>query len=232
MTSGHAARIAPLARWAEEDMTMASAAEPFKSASSQALRIDELCDQFEAAVQAGKKPQIYEYLQRIADDQRSALLTELTLLDSEYQQKLGERLAVEIHEPRQAGHVGDIESTIDQVVTAKAGDPPSAVTAVVLSVLNGPSQGQRVTLETNGVYLAGRGPEAQLPLPPSDKSISQAHFQIEIALPRCSLTNLSKTNGTFLNGEQVTVTELRHGDIILAGDTALRVAIELRPVFS
>jgi hypothetical protein len=54
------------------------------------LKVDGLCDRFEAAWQAGQRPQIEKYLEPLSGADRSALLTELVALDVEYRRRLGE----------------------------------------------------------------------------------------------------------------------------------------------
>src|SRR5262249_7875226 len=89
----------------------------------------------------------------------------------------------------------------------------------------GPSQGQYFSFDQQDTFVVGRSPLAHLKLPRTDKFLSRVHFQIEVDPPSCRLTNTSSTNGTFVNGQQVSVADLKDGDIILAGNTAIRVCI-------
>jgi pSer/pThr/pTyr-binding forkhead associated (FHA) protein len=120
--------------------------------------------------------------------------------------------------------------TIRQLWTAAGdgdGDPPEACgTKVVLLVATGPQRGQRFVLDRSGTIVVGRGPAADLRLIGGDNSVSRAHFQVEFGPDLCRLTNLSHSNSTLVNGQSVTATDLHHGDVILAGETAIRVSIE------
>jgi tRNA A-37 threonylcarbamoyl transferase component Bud32 len=59
-------------------------------AESQALHIDQVCNRFEEAWQAGPRPQLADYLSEMAEPARSALLRELILLDVDYRRLAGE----------------------------------------------------------------------------------------------------------------------------------------------
>src|SRR5262249_47838812 len=54
-------------------------------------RIDEACDQFEAAWRAGQQPCIEAYLGDMAEPGRSVLVLELIALEVEYRRRQGER---------------------------------------------------------------------------------------------------------------------------------------------
>lgn len=105
----------------------------------------------------------------------------------------------------------------------RATTPP--IRKIVLTVVAGPDSGQSFSLDHNDTFRGGRDPAAQVRLSPDDKTISRFHFQLEVDLPHCRLTNLSSTNGTLVNGQAVSVTDLQHGDIILVGGTAIRVSM-------
>ncbi len=59
---------------------------------STAREIDRICDEFEAAWQAGEVPKVEKFLERIDAEHRSALLEALMQLDLTYRGKLGETL--------------------------------------------------------------------------------------------------------------------------------------------
>jgi hypothetical protein len=55
------------------------------------LRIDQACDRFELAWQAGERPRIGDYLVDTPEPERSALLRELVALDIDYRRQKGEQ---------------------------------------------------------------------------------------------------------------------------------------------
>jgi serine/threonine-protein kinase len=97
---------------------------------------------------------------------------------------------------------------------------------VILSVTAGPFQGRRFTFEGHDTFLVGRVNDAHLQLPYDDPYFSRRHFVLEINPPRCRLLDLGSRNGTFVNGQQVSVAEIRHGDVIKAGHTVFEVSVE------
>jgi hypothetical protein len=63
-------------------------------------RIDELCDEFETALQAGRAPRIEEYLPRLDEAHQPALLGALLEVELEYRRAWGERPSPEEYLPR------------------------------------------------------------------------------------------------------------------------------------
>jgi adenylate cyclase len=74
---------------------------------------------------------------------------------------------------------------------------------------------------TPGDTVVGRAGICDLAI--DDPSISRRHVRFRVHGDRCVLTDLGGRNGTFVNGEQVTETEVRHGDSIVLGRFQLRV---------
>src|SRR5262245_53859242 len=67
---------------------------PFEAARWEpplALRIERVCNRFEAACKAGLRPQIEHYLAQTPEPDRLVLLGELLAVEAEYRQKRGER---------------------------------------------------------------------------------------------------------------------------------------------
>lgn len=60
---------------------------------SLARRIDQLCDEFESAWLSGVAPQVEEFLGRVSENERPALLRELIALEIEHRQRRGETVA-------------------------------------------------------------------------------------------------------------------------------------------
>jgi serine/threonine-protein kinase len=100
---------------------------------------------------------------------------------------------------------------------------------ITLTVTGGPNVGRSFSFDRHDTFIVGRGSKAHLKLPPKDKFFSRHHFLLEVNPPLCRLTDLESSNGTFVNGKRVTrvtTVDLRHGDVIVGGDTALRVEFE------
>ena len=64
-------------------------------------------------------------------------------------------------------------------------------------------------------YTVGRAPENSIRL--EDTSVSGRHAEIVVAGENCHLKDLGSTNGTIVNGQPVTETQLRAGDRIRFG---------------
>lgn len=60
----------------------------------------------------------------------------------------------------------------------------------------------------------------------TDNFLSSRHFQITVEHGRCTVTNVSETNGTWLNGNKVQTALLRDGDIITAGQTQFIIGVD------
>lgn len=80
--------------------------------------------------------------------------------------------------------------------------------------------GQRLPLEP--VTVIGRHPRATIVL--DDAFVSSEHAQLAWSDGRWWITDLDSTNGTLLNGKDVTVpTGLRFGDVIEIGEISLQL---------
>ena len=100
---------------------------------------------------------------------------------------------------------------------------------VVLRVVAGPYSGQAFEFGERDTFIVGRGSAAHFRLPKKDPYFSRTHFLIDLNPPLCRLIDLNSANGTFINGCQVEVAQLQHGDRIEAGDTSFEVTIEGEP---
>ena len=67
-------------------------------------------------------------------------------------------------------------------------------------------------------------------MPDDDNLISRFHFLIEINPPRLRLLDLGSSNGTKVNGQKLMESELADGDLIKAGKTVFRVAVQAEEV--
>jgi serine/threonine-protein kinase len=81
-----------------------------------------------------------------------------------------------------------------------------------------------------GILLVGRMPTAQVVLPASDKQAERLHFHIELSQVYCRLTSHAK-HGTFVNGLLISGQgDLRHGDLVRAGESVFLVSLLRRGV--
>ena len=96
---------------------------------------------------------------------------------------------------------------------------------VTLTVSAGPHLGQSFAFEQHDTFLVGRGEDVHFRLP-DDPSLSRKHFLVEVNPPLCRIQDLKSRTGTRVNGLKVESAELKHGDIIQAGQTAFQVAVD------
>ena len=96
---------------------------------------------------------------------------------------------------------------------------------VVLEMIDGPCEKQKVALLSGQVVRVGRTEWAELAFP-LDGEMSSLHVAVEHERGVCRLRDLNSTNGTFVNGNRVTETVLADGDKIRAGQTTLVLHIE------
>src|SRR5690242_16082115 len=96
---------------------------------------------------------------------------------------------------------------------------------ITLTVTAGPHRGQVFKFTDRDTFLVGRSKYAHFRLRDKDKYFSRIHFLMEIDPPNCKLVDLRSRNGTFVNGQRVTVLELKNGDRIQAGHTVLQLGV-------
>ena len=97
---------------------------------------------------------------------------------------------------------------------------------VILKVINGPHLDEEFVYEEHASFVVGRHRHSQFYLSRRDAKLSRFHFYIEVKPPQCALIDLKSTNHTYVNNEKVSWVLLKDGDIIRAGGTSMRVAIE------
>jgi serine/threonine-protein kinase len=96
--------------------------------------------------------------------------------------------------------------------------------SITFTVVSGPQVGRCFTFDRSDRFIIGRAPEAHFSLP-EDDYFSRMHCLIEVNPPCCRLTDLNSRNGTLVNGVRVQTADLRHGDEVRGGMTALRVTV-------
>ena len=97
---------------------------------------------------------------------------------------------------------------------------------VRLIIVEGPHAGKEYVFEGYDRFLVGRSKHAHFGLPKEDPFFSRKHFIVEIAPPRCGVLDLGSRNGTYVNGERIQSSELKHGDRIKAGHSIIEVCVE------
>jgi len=88
-----------------------------------------------------------------------------------------------------------------------------------LLVLSGAEIGRRCPL-SRGLNAIGRGEDCEITI--SDESVSRKHMQIEWEDENVWVSDLSSTNGTVINGKEVSRRSIREGDVLRVGDISLR----------
>jgi hypothetical protein len=111
--------------------------------------------------------------------------------------------------------------------TVKDGEVTTTVTLHIgkghLVVPNGPLAGQHIVL-FDGSACLGRGSKVDVEL--SDPSVSRRHAEISVEGDEVRIRDLGSTNGTRVNGKQITSwRQVRDGDEIRLGDLVLVLQI-------
>ena len=101
---------------------------------------------------------------------------------------------------------------------------------VTLKLTEGPAAGKIFEFSEADTFVVGRSPKAHLRIGlKADRHLSRIHFLIDIRPPRCIIIDLNSKNGTYVNGERITQTALKDGDVISAGRTSIKVTIQKDP---
>jgi hypothetical protein len=78
-------------------------------------------------------------------------------------------------------------------------------------------------LAERGRWVLGRGSDCDLILGDDDDTVSRRHVEIAVRAGLCLIRDLDSCNGTLLNGRPVRRARLRRGDVLLIGETEIRV---------
>ena len=96
---------------------------------------------------------------------------------------------------------------------------------LVVEIKSGTTRGRNLVVHPGETKTVGRGLDADLQAP-HDSEISRSHFEVECTGEACYLRDLQSANGTYLNGKQIDIVQIRNGDEIQVGQTTLAVTIE------
>ena len=96
---------------------------------------------------------------------------------------------------------------------------------VCVVTLSGHAAGSEYLLQERQVGV-GRGPEN--PISIDDQAMSKAHAVFEFSDNGYRIRDLGSMNGTLLNGSEIRVAELKHGDRIQMGEHTFQLVLEKR----
>lgn len=99
--------------------------------------------------------------------------------------------------------------------------PTLAVTTYALRFIAGKYKGGEFPLRPNREIIVGRGSEFDMVL--DEDMVSRRHAKIATYHGQIVLQDLKSTNGTFVNGERVTVARLKVGDKLLVGSSIMEL---------
>ncbi len=186
--------------------------------------------ELELRLKAGEAARIESYLQRypqLAGD--PTRVVELVAAEYQHRRRQEPLLGPEEYLSRFPAYRAAIQRQF-----GLAPDPvplPSnrATLRVTFRVTAGPHQGQLFRFEGHDTFLVGRSKQAHFRLPQKDEYFSRIHFLVEVNPPQCRLLDMGSTNGTYVNGQRISVLDLHDGDRIEGGQTVLTVALETVP---
>jgi serine/threonine protein kinase len=90
-----------------------------------------------------------------------------------------------------------------------------------LTIIAGPDLGRTFPLHESASLLLGRSRHTDTPL--SDLRVSRVHCEVELKGPRVLVTDLDSAGGTFINNQRISEQHIAPGDILMIGDTQLRL---------
>ncbi|MBU1896428.1 FHA domain-containing protein, partial [Myxococcota bacterium] len=94
-------------------------------------------------------------------------------------------------------------------------------TTFALRFIAGQYKGGSFPLRPNREIIIGRGSEFDMVL--DEDMVSRRHTKIATYHGQIVIQDLKSTNGTFVNGERVTVARLKVGDRILVGSSLMEI---------
>jgi len=116
---------------------------------------------------------------------------------------------------------------------------------VRLNVTAGPMRGKEFVFAEHDTFVVGRQADCHCCLP-DDRLVSRHHFFMEVNPPDARIRDFGSLNGTHVNGRKIGArakgetpetgakraypeVEIKHGDVIQAGETTLAVVVEAPP---
>ncbi len=115
---------------------------------------------------------------------------------------------------------------LDRRELAVAMEPFLANHRASLIIETGPAAGEEFLLQ-KGQVLVGRGTEVDMSF--NDDAMSREHVAFELQPDGFRARDLASTNGIRVNGAEVLVADLKHGDAIEVGNATLRYIVEALP---
>jgi len=101
-----------------------------------------------------------------------------------------------------------------------------AVAAIELQVIAGPERGTSLSLAQREARI---GTASGNTLKLTDPTVSRMHCELQASSEGVRITDLGSTNGTFVNGVQISDATLSAGSVITLGATSVRVEIGSEP---
>jgi len=116
---------------------------------------------------------------------------------------------------------------------------------VTLTITKGVLRGEEYVFHDSARWVLGRSPDCDIALPMDllHRDISRHHCAFEIDPPTVRVRDLNSLNGTYVNGEKIgqrlnplprgesdherATRELRDGDEVRVGDTAIRISMDV-----
>ena len=96
---------------------------------------------------------------------------------------------------------------------------------VTLLIVDGPHEGGKVSLRDGQTVQVGRSEWSDFAFP-RDGYMSGVHFSLECDRRTCRLRDLNSSNGTSVNGKELSEAVLEDGDKVFSGQTMFEVRIE------
>jgi transcriptional regulator with GAF, ATPase, and Fis domain len=100
------------------------------------------------------------------------------------------------------------------------GEPPAAIEAAEIVVIDGPDKGLRATIPASGLRI---GTAAGSPLRLRDSTVSRIHCELRLRRGGVHLLDAGSTNGCIANGVRVRDADLPPGTTVRLGGTTIRV---------
>jgi pSer/pThr/pTyr-binding forkhead associated (FHA) protein len=118
--------------------------------------------------------------------------------------------------PADATRIGNLSE--GQASASKGGSTEFVEWYGMLLCTSGTSEGQRVVIEGEGVYIGRDATMAQIVV--NDSRVSKRHVRVMPRGGKVWAIDQGSTNGTFVGGQRITEVQLKRGDTIVLADNA------------